>query len=71
MQLSRKDNPSTLLFPGDMEYKTADKLATEPLTKVQLKSTHYKIAHHGASTLANKKEWLDAIDPEEAHVSCV
>ena len=71
MQLSRKDNPSTLLFPGDMEYKTADKLATEPLTKVQLKSTHYKIAHHGASTLANKKEWLDAIEPEEAHVSCV
>ena len=71
MQLSRKDNPSTLLFPGDMEGPMAINLATEVPTKTQLKSTHYKIAHHGASTLANKKEWLDAIDPNEAHVSCV
>ena len=71
MQLSRKDNPSTLLFPGDMEGPTAEKLAADPAIKAQLKSTHYKIAHHGASTLANKKEWLDAINPDEAHVSCV
>ena len=49
----------------------AKKLAADPAIKAQLKSTHYKIAHHGASTLANKKEWLDAINPDEAHVSCV
>ena len=71
MQLSRKDNPFTLLFSGDMEGPTAKKLATEAATKTQLKSTHYKIAHHGASALANKKEWLDAVNPDEAHVSCV
>ena len=70
MQLSRKGNPSTLLFPGDMEGPMAKKLAADPAIKAQLKSTHYKIAHHGASTLANREKWLDAIDPEEAHVSC-
>ena len=58
---------SQLLFPGDMEGTTADEIAA----KYQdfLKSTHYKMAHHGASRIANSEKLLQAIYPVEVHVS--
>ena len=55
----------SVLFPGDMEGKTAKQLAS----KFSLHSTHYKMAHHGSSVKANKKEWLKAISPVEVHIS--
>ena len=67
MRLSRDASPSSLLFSGDMEGKVAENLATNEAAKLQ--STHYKIAHHGASTKANSIEWLTAVSPMEAHVS--
>ena len=41
----------------------------EQIAKDYPNSTHYKIAHHGASSKANKIEWLMAIKLVEAHVS--
>ena len=58
---------SQLLFPGDMEGTTADEIADNHPDF--LKSTHYKMAHHGASRLANSEKWLEAISPVEVHVS--
>ena len=58
---------SSLLFPGDMEGPTADIFADK--IPGFLKTTHYKMAHHGASTKANSKKWLTAISPLEVHVS--
>ena len=67
MKLSRDNNPSSLLFSGDMEGNVAKNLAATRAGDLQ--SSHYKIAHHGASTKANKPDWLKAISPVEAHVS--
>lgn len=67
MKLTRDTSPSSFLFSGDMEGKVAENLAITEAAKLQ--STHYKIAHHGASTKANSIEWLTAISPLEAHVS--
>ena len=69
MKLSQVGCESSLLFTGDMEYEAANDLAiTEPY-KTQLQSTHYKVAHHGASSRANKENWVAAIRPVEAHIS--
>ena len=60
--------PASLLFAGDMEGPgTATRLA-ETFPKL-LDSTHYKMAHHGASSLANHEDWLEAIKPVEVHIS--
>ena len=67
MKLSCKTCKSSLLFTADMEGPTARDLAESH--KHFLGSTHYKMAHHGASTLANRKKWLEAIRPVEVHVS--
>ena len=67
MKLSCKTCKSSLLFTGDMEGKNAEQIAKNYPNI--LESTHYKIAHHGASSKANKIEWLKAIKPVEAHVS--
>ena len=69
MKLSQDGCASSLLFTGDMEHNAANDLAiTEPY-KIQLRSTHYKVAHHGASSRANKENWVAAIRPLEAHIS--
>ena len=65
---------SSLLFAGDMEGQAAQEMArrskdTNDALFGILKSTHYKMAHHGASRLANKVDWLEAISPIEVHVS--
>jgi beta-lactamase superfamily II metal-dependent hydrolase len=69
MKLSCSTCKSDLLFTGDMEGPAADAFAKNQAAF--LDSTHYKMAHHGASTLANKEAWLEAISPVEVHVSHV
>ena len=70
MKLSCKGCESSLLFSGDMEGKVADYLAMEThVGKMFLSSTHYKMAHHGASNKANRVPWLRAVSPVEVHVS--
>ena len=69
MKLSQDGCASSLLFTGDMEHNAANDLATTEPYKTQLRSTHYKVAHHGASTKANKENWIAAIRPLEAHIS--
>ena len=59
--------PASLLFAGDMEGPISRELAKN--SHGFLESTHYKMAHHGASTLANKDDWLKAIKPVEVHIS--
>ena len=58
---------ASLLFAGDMEGPTALRLAASFLGL--LHSTHYKMAHHGASSKANHEDWLKAIKPVEVHIS--
>ena len=67
MKLSCKTCKSSLLFTADMEGPTAKALAVSH--KDFLSTSHYKMAHHGASDKANPKEWLEAIGPVEVHVS--
>ena len=70
MKLSCKGCESSLLFSGDMEGKVADYLAMKTnVGKMFLSSTHYKMAHHGASDKANRVPWLRAVSPVEVHVS--
>ena len=71
MKLHCKTCQSSLLFTGDMEGPTAKEFGTttDTVTKNFLRATHYKMAHHGAATLANEKEWLTAIMPIEVHIS--
>ena len=58
---------ASLLFAGDMEGPTALRLAAS--FPGLLHSTHYKMAHHGASSKANHEDWLKAIKPVEVHIS--
>ena len=67
MKLSCENCKSQLLFPGDMEGKVAKDIVSN-FPKF-LRSSHYKMAHHGASTHANSEEWLSAISPVEVHAS--
>ena len=74
MKMSCKSCKSSLLFSGDMEGQAAEVMArrskdTKDAFYGILDVTHYKMAHHGASRLANKKDWLGAISPIEVHVS--
>ena len=69
MKLSCNTCQSSLLFTGDMEGPTAQALATNKKYSNFLQSTHYKMAHHGASEKANEEDWLKAISPVEVHVS--
>ena len=56
MKLSCKTCASSLLFTRDMEGPTAKALTDNQ--KSFLNATHYKMAHHGASALANEEDWL-------------
>ena len=71
MKLHCNTCKSSLLFTGDMEGPTAKAFGTttDSDTKSFLRATHYKMAHHGAATLANGEDWLKAIMPVEVHVS--
>ena len=60
-------NIFTALLPGDMEGPVASLIA-ERLGQ-QMQSAIYKIAHHGASRLANKQDWLAPIQPKTAFAS--
>ena len=57
----------SMLLSGDIEGSAAKTVAKSAQNR--LKSDIYQISHHGASTYANKFEWLDAIQPEQAFVS--
>ena len=67
MKLSCEPCGSQLLLAGDMEGHVADEMVTH--SSNFLHATHYKMAHHGASTKANQMNWLQAISPVEVHVS--
>ena len=69
MKMSCRTCLSSLLFTGDMEGPTAINMATNPHYRDFLRTTHYKMAHHGASNLANDPIWLEAIRPFEVQVS--
>ena len=57
----------SMLLPGDMEGPAATNIANT--LGAQLQSVVYKIAHHGASTLANSLTWLTPIRPRMAFAS--
>ena len=57
----------SMLLPGDMEGTAANTIATT--LGQQLQSVVYKIAHHGASTIANSPTWLAPIQPRSAFAS--
>ena len=75
MRLSCEACGAQLLLAGDMEDDSADEMVTH--NRAVLEATHYKMAHHGASTDdpnrpnkgANKANWLQSISPVEVHVS--
>lgn len=52
------------LFTGDIEYE-----AQEGLVKTDLKADVYKVSHHGSKT-GTTEEFLDAISPTYAVISC-
>ena len=56
-----------MLLPGDVEGAAATLIANT--LDVHLQSTVYKMAHHGASTLANSDTWLKPIRPISAFAS--
>ena len=57
----------TVLLPGDIEGPAASMIAAQ--LGQQMQSAVYKIAHHGASSLANKRDWLAPIQPTTAFAS--
>ena len=57
----------SVLLPGDMEGAAATAIAESLGSRLQ--STVYKMAHHGASTLANQPDWLTPIRPSQAFAS--
>ena len=62
-------NGWSALLSGDMEGRAATAIATDPQVGPQLRSTVYKMAHHGASRLANQPDWLQPIQPSTAFAS--
>ncbi len=70
--LSVKHGNISFLLPGDFEGKTQQKELVKHYNGTDmLKSTVYKISHHGAdnSFMANSLEFIQAIDPTWAFVS--
>lgn len=59
----------SILLPGDIEGTAATTVATWPPVRDRLQSLIYKMAHHGASSLANQPEWLDPIKPKRVFAS--
>ena len=61
----------SMLLSGDMEGAAATEIAKALAHNHgnYLQSTVYKMSHHGASSQANKKTWLNAIQPKAAFAS--
>ena len=57
----------SVLLSGDIEGGAAEAVAAGAPNS--LKSDIFQISHHGASTKANKLEWLHVIQPKQAFVS--
>ena len=57
----------SMLLSGDMEGDASVEIVNEIGTGLQ--SRVYQMSHHGASTKANIKEWIEAINPEYAFAS--
>ena len=57
----------SMLLPGDIEGRAATSIANT--IGGQLQSTVYKMAHHGASRLANLPTWLQQIRPAQSFAS--
>ena len=62
-----KQSDFSMLLPGDMEGPAAEHIAMT--LGSQLQSNIYKMAHHGASRLANSPNWLAPIKPKNAFAS--
>ena len=62
-------NAWSLLLPGDMEGPAARIVTNQLGPTGLLHVTHYKMAHHGASTSANRPASLNQITPIEAFAS--
>ena len=61
---------STIILPGDFETQDAqDELVNHYKGTTELQAVFYKIAHHGASRLANYPNYVAAIQPQVAFVS--
>jgi len=60
---------TSILLTGDFEGPVQNEVVRKYKGTGMLKSTVYKIAHHGAKTLANTKAFLEAVDPDWAFVS--
>ena len=64
-----KNRLATVLFPGDFETDDAQNdLIDHYKGTRKLEAIIYKIAHHGASRLANNFEFLQAIQPHESSI---
>ena len=60
----------TVILPGDFETQDAqDELVNHYQGTTEMQANIYKIAHHGASRLANFQTFLNAIQPQVAFVS--
>ena len=60
----------TIILPGDFETQDAqDELVNHYQGTTEMQANIYKIAHHGASRLANFQTFLKAIQPQIAFVS--
>ena len=57
----------SMLLSGDMEGAAANEIAR--VLGPQLRSTVYKMSHHGASSQANQMNWLTTIQPKYAFAS--
>ncbi len=57
------------LLPGDMEGPASTVIAGDATVRPLLRSYIYKIAHHGASRIANSPAWLAPISPQLAFAS--
>lgn len=62
-------NRWSMLLPGDIEGEAATDIAKNKNVRQELKSTVYKMAHHGASDKANRKDWLEQLNPKQAFAS--
>ena len=57
----------SMLLSGDMEGSASEQIVTAYGNGLQ--SQVYQMSHHGASRLANKAEWIEAINPVYAFAS--
>ena len=70
LKIAYSSSINTIILPGDFETADAqDELVDNYAGTSELQANVYKIAHHGASRLANYLNYLKAIKPQVAFVS--